>query len=105
RARILYLSAVDNVDQGRVLLVVDAPHRERLEDEAKPLGEHFFTARASIDVAFSRNMTERQVPCVDLPSFGATSVNSSARRRFPDGYRARRPFSPGRRAILRPSFA
>src|SRR5712671_6587578 len=39
-ARVLHLAAVDDVDQRLVLLVVDAPHRQRLENETQALGEH-----------------------------------------------------------------
>src|SRR5690348_14272105 len=50
-ARVLHLAAVDDVDQRIVLLVEDAPHGERLEDQADALGEDLLAARAGVDVA------------------------------------------------------
>ena len=50
-ARILNLSAVDDINQRFILFVVDAAHSERLEDQAEPLGKHFFAASTHVDVA------------------------------------------------------
>src|SRR3954451_8841995 len=51
RARVLHLARIGDIDQRVVLRVVDAAHREHLEDQAASLGEHLLALLAQVDVA------------------------------------------------------
>ena len=81
-ARILHLPAVDDVDQRHVLLVVNAAHRERLEDQAEPLGKHLFAARTGVDVADRHrpglSAGDRRVGWIDEPVSLGEPVDQAA---------------------------